>query len=283
MECRKMNVKRTLEELLLIYETERSLVDVFCEGPSDFLVFNVFVDAIDNKMSAVYAADQIEWPNGVGSHGGNRSRIVFLSNQLSSQGLNGICVVDKDFDVIEDLTPSNSALCKTDYSCTPMYGLEAADLQALIYSSFNLTITANQLSSVFEICKHLFAIRFLRDKHCMGSTIASPDNILTSPAAFAFSVQGYLDRCKQLNGYDARWDTVAREHDALFMSLQGDARDYINIHDLGQLLVAIIRALKSKSVSLKPDFVGKHCLYVSISQAQFGYPLFSELSSRLVR
>ncbi len=263
---------------MLIYQTEPELLDVFCEGPSDKLVFSSFAEAVGTNRTAVYTAQHIEWPEEIGSQGGNRSKIVFLSRQLAAKAVRGICVIDKDLDEIEDQTALNDHLIKTDYSCTPMYGLETEDLQSLIYSRFNLSITSDQFSRVFEACKHIFAVRFLREKHCLGASVAPPAEIFTEPTSFTISVQRFLDRCKQVNGYDVRWDKVVQEHDALFASLRSDFRHYINVHDLGAILGSIIRALKSRSVSVAPDLIEKHCLYVLLSQKLFGYPLFGELS-----
>jgi hypothetical protein len=276
-----MSPKRTLEELVLIYQTEPTLFDVFCEGPSDLLILKFFTDAIESKSTGVYSADQIEWPHELGSHGGHRSRIVFLSNALSSKTLKAICVVDKDLDTIENRTPNNTNLIKSDYANIDMYGLETDDLRTFIYSKFNLTVSEDQLASVFDACKRLFTIRFLRERHCPGSTIAPADDMLTDASSFAFSVDDYLERCRQLNGYDVRWNKVINEQDALYISLNGNFREYINVHDLGEILVAIIRKQKSKSVSLTPDFIAKHCGYVVMAQRLFGYPLFSDISTRL--
>ena len=39
--------KRTVAELILLYETEPSLIDVFCEGPSDTAILKFFAEAIN--------------------------------------------------------------------------------------------------------------------------------------------------------------------------------------------------------------------------------------------
>jgi hypothetical protein len=277
-----MTPKRTLDELILICQTEPQLIDVFCEGPSDCSIFNFFAEAMGSK-AAVYAADQIEWPDDLDDDDGHRGRIVFLSNELSIRGLNGVCVVDSDLDTIANQTVGNGNLIKSDHACIDMYGLDADDLQALFYGAFNVSISVDQLAATFDACKHLFAIRFLRKQHCVGSRIASADEISADPAAFSFSVQSYLERCKQLNGYDVRWDSVIQQQNALYASLQGDFRDYINVHDLGTILAAIVRKLKSKAVYITPDFIAKHLAYFLMTQKRFGFPLFSELSTRLTR
>lgn len=276
-----MTPKRTLDEILLIYQTERTLVDVFCEGPTDAAVIKFFVEGRDSAKTAVYDASQIEWPEEVGSEGGNRAKVVFLSNALSSRGLKGICVIDKDLDTIADKTATNSALLKTDYACLDMYGLEPGDLRTFIYSKFNIDMKDEDVSKIFDACKHVFVIRFLREVHCPGSSIADVRRMIADGKKVEFAVDTYLARCKQLNGYDARWDKVIEEEAATFSALNGDFRDYINVHDLGTMLASIIRAIKSNSVSLETNFVEKHCVYVILSLRNFGFPLFSHLSTRL--
>jgi hypothetical protein len=273
--------KRTLEELLLIYQTEWTLIDVFCEGPGDHAILKSFVDAIQRRRTAVFDADQIEWPDGLSNEGGNRSRIVFLSKELSSRALHGICVIDRDLDTIEDHTPGNGCLLKTDYSSLDMYGFDRDDVSTYIYSTFNVSLDAAQVDQILEACKRLFVIRFLRERHAVGSSIADARRIISDEKNCTVGVKEYLQRCKQLNGYDARWDIINELEDGVFNGVGGDIRDHINVHDLGDILASIIRAIKSRSVSIDPNFIAKHCAYVLLTSRNFGYPLFSELSRRL--
>jgi hypothetical protein len=273
--------KRTLEEIVLIYETERALVDLFCEGHSDAAVLKFFVEGREEVKTAVYDADQIEWPDEIGSEGGNRARMVFLSNALSSRGLKGICVIDKDLDTIKDKTATNGILLKTDYACLDMYGLEPDDLGTFIYSRFNIDMTDEDVRKILDACKHLFAIRFLREEHCAGSSIADVRRMISDGKNIEFAVDSYLERCKQLNGYDTRWDKVIEKEAETFDALNGDFRDYINVHDLGTMLAAIIRSIKSGSVSIETNFIERHCAYVILSLRNFGFPFFSQISSKL--
>jgi hypothetical protein len=96
-----------------------------------------------------------------------------------------------------------------------------------------------------------------------------------------FAVDAYLERCKQLNGYDVRWDKILEGEAKTFSALNGDFRDYINVHDLGAILAAIVHAIKSRSVSIETNFVERHFAYVILSLRNFGFPFFSQLSSRL--
>jgi hypothetical protein len=137
------------------------------------------------------------------------------------------------------------------------------------------------LATVFEACKQIFAVRFLREAHCVGSTIASADEILSEAESVVMSGDSYLKRCKQLNGYDARWDGVIERHDGLLQKMNGDFRNYINIHDLGEILASVVRSLKSRTVHVNSDFVAKHCSYVLLSRQDFGYPLFGEIAAQL--
>lgn len=278
-----MAPRRTLEEVLLISEVESSLVDVFCEGLSDVQVLTFFVSAISGIRASVYSADQIEWPEDLSTFGGHRGKIVHLSQMLSSRGVNGICVVDRDLESIEPATDLNPNLLMTDYSCLNMCGLDEGDVREFIYSKYNVALSAAQLLSVFEACKHLFVARFLRDRFCAGASLPTAEKILVDPVSCEVSVGVFLDRCKQLNGYDVRWDKVSSNHEGVFKSLSGSFRDYINIHDLDRMLSTVVRSHKSKSTNIPTDFVGKHCIYVLIAQRMFGFPLFEQLSTRLVQ
>lgn len=278
-----MGAKRTVDEILLICETEPSLVDVFCEGAFDAGILDQFVGGLGAANTSVYFADQIEWPDELDDDGGNRKRVIFLSEQLSALAVNGICVIDRDLDTIQDATAVNANLLKTDYSCIDMYSLDVDDLVVLLYSRYNIVIEPEQIGQILDACKAIFSVRYLRDKHCAGASIATPEKIIQSAKELKFSVQNFLERCKQRNGYDSRWDHVFREQDELLRSMVEDIRCYINVHDFGEILSIIVRSLKSKSVSLEPEFLSRHLAYRMLSQSMFGFPLFSEISTRLPR
>lgn len=273
--------RRTVDEFILLYQTERNLADIFCEGPSDALIFKFFTSAFNKVAPAVYSADQIEWPEHSVPAGGNRGKIAALSQLLADGRLNGICIIDKDHDGIVEQTSRNSSLILTDYSCLEMYGLSVDDLQIFIYSNFNLSITDDHLANIFDACKHIFAVKYLREKYCAGSTVATVEYILDGASFDAFSIARYLDRCKQLNGYDARWETVLAELSNLIDSLNDDIRNYLNAHDLSELLGIIVRRMKSRSLSAPSAPILKHFSYALVAQRQFGYPLFEKLSTRL--
>jgi hypothetical protein len=208
---------------------------------------------------------------------------VYLSRKLAELQLRGTCVVDRDLDTIEDNTHGNANLVKTDYSCMEMYGLLDADLNAFVLATFNVTLSSDNLSAIFDACKQLFVIRYLREKYCVGASLPDAAEIVKyDEKGVAILTDTYLGRCRQVNGYDARWDKVANEWADRVGKLGNERRDYINIHDMGSVLAKVIRTMKKKSVAIDFHFLEKHCVYVVISRALYTDPMFKLIEAKLL-
>lgn len=274
--------KRSVAEIIFIAKTEGAINDVYCEGQLDRQVISAFSAHIGKNATLVCAAEQIEWPEEVGTYGGHRGRILYLSGKLASEGLRGTCVIDRDLDTIENTTEGNANLVKTDYSCMEMYGLLSDDLKAYLSATYNAAISDLVLKSVFEACRQLFVIRYLREKYCVGASLPKPNEIVELVEnSVIILTDVYLDRCRQVNGYDPRWDKVSAEFKAVLSQLGAENRDYIHIHDMGSIMEKIIRKIKKGVVALEFHFLEKHCVYVIISRALYSDPIFKAIEARL--
>jgi len=274
--------KRTVSEIIFIAQTEQSLVDVYCEGPLDARVILSFARSTGHANTLVYPAELIEWPEDAATFNGHRGKVVYLSNKFTAMKLQGACVIDQDLDTIQNSSPENGNLLKTDFSCMEMYGLAEDDLSAYLSATYNVSISASTFSTIFAAIKLLFVIRFLRDKYCMGASLPPPVEIIAgTPDKLEIARDAYLDRCSQVNGYDNRWDKLRAAIQPELDSLGTEKRNYMNIHDLSAVLAKVIRLRKSKTVQLDPFFLERHCAYLIISRSLYSHPMFDRLTSAI--
>ncbi|MER6672399.1 hypothetical protein [Streptomyces sp. NPDC000983] len=134
--------RRTVDELVTLYELEPEVRDVFVEGRSDrnFLKSHLFTEG-DASLCNVYAvSDRVHIPDGdllaAGLLTGERGRILWLAQQLSEKlpgHSSAALVADKDFASLDaDVKAEIHGLVYTDYSSMEAYALNDGALSKLL-------------------------------------------------------------------------------------------------------------------------------------------------------
>ena len=100
--------RRTFDELVVRYELEPSICDIYVEGLIDKSLIEWFLNESDLETEniTVYEIDTVDIPTNelfeLGLNDANRSRLIVfaikLQTILKSQLPNVICIADKDFD-----------------------------------------------------------------------------------------------------------------------------------------------------------------------------------------
>lgn len=121
---------RTIKELIVRYELEPSLRDIFVEGRRDKITFETFFGDIGGIDVKVYEVTTVEVSNEAASRLGldlwqnNRNMVITLAHELHAQfsDCNQVrCVADRDADLVLEITYNCPLLLFTDYSCLEMY------------------------------------------------------------------------------------------------------------------------------------------------------------------
>lgn len=161
--------RRTLDELVAIYEFEPELRDIYVEGKTDKLFFQWFVEQKVNQDFVVYEIDTVDISASklfeLGLIDNNRSRVIALAlimqQKLAATTFNLTCIADKDFDWLFGIEYKCDLLLFTDYSCLEMYLFNEVVLNKFLLLGLRISRpTAKELlDQLPPVLEELFLIR----------------------------------------------------------------------------------------------------------------------------
>lgn len=164
-----MSDRRRLDEVIVRYELEPELRDIFVEGARDSRLIKWFLREKGIEDCAIYEVSTVEIPTDILSkynldehHNNNRGRVVALALELESalgeQAQQATCIIDSDFDLLLSeeerfadllsicaeecadiffvLSLSCSTLLKTDYTSLEIYFWEERYIEKLLCFCF---------------------------------------------------------------------------------------------------------------------------------------------------
>lgn len=166
-------IRRTLDELVARYVLEPDLRDIYVEGKTDKLFLEWFLRNRGIEDIAVYEIETVDISAErlfeLQLKDNNRSRVItlalYLQDKFPKTTPHVICIADKDFDWLFDITYQCNLLFFTDYSCLEMYLFNETVLNKFLLLSLRISELRaidilNQLSKVLE---DLFLIRAARE------------------------------------------------------------------------------------------------------------------------
>ncbi|WML82555.1 hypothetical protein [Streptomyces sp. VNUA74] len=253
--------RRTIEELVTLYEVEPDVRDIFVEGRSDRNFLSEYLsDEVGATLCSVYdVSDRVEVPDGellkAGLLVGKRGRIIWLAQELAQRipgHESALLVADKDFASLgADPKDEIHGLLYTDFSSMEAYALNDRTLSKFLRVAIGAPdyVTPTSLISAIKpalIC--LFVIRLcLRDS---GTQAVIPAKVLSkwdlddnSEAKVREVFRLSLDKVPRDERNGKTPDFLLAEYVACRDKVVGEFRDYINGHDVS---VAIVRFLKSE-------------------------------------
>lgn len=257
--------RRTVDELVTLYELEPEVRDIFVEGRSDrnFLRFHLGAE-FESSLCNVYAvSDRVHIPDGelisAGILVGERGRVVWLSQQLSTKlpgHSSAALVADKDFASLDaDTKEEIHGLLYTDYSSIEAYALNENTLDKLLRVTFGAPeyITASVLvSAVKPALVSLFFIRLCLRESGTGASLPAKtlnkwdlDDHEQSKILEAFRLALHSIPASERNGQTS--ETLYAGYLDYQEGLDSEFRNYINGHDISLL---VVRFLKTECASV---------------------------------
>jgi len=121
--------RRTIEELVVLYELEPSRRDIYVEGPTDVSLFRWFLSQTNDDSISVYEISTVEITvetiKRYDLDDNNRDRVIVLAfvlaSRLGEESLQATCITDRDFDLIVNKQHNCGLLLFTDYTGIEMY------------------------------------------------------------------------------------------------------------------------------------------------------------------
>lgn len=261
--------RRTINELLVRYELEPELQDIFVEGQFDQDVLTSYFRATKQVNRIVYEIDSVEVPVELlikhGLTAGNKQRVIALSRELSGlpAECSYRCLVDKDLDHWYGPLESTARLVWTEYCSIELNFFSDEILHDVLINAAKtkITIWEEYTASMTSTLCGLYALRLADRQLGWNLKWLSIDRCLShEKSRVDFDFPDYVDRLLKNNRKSHSKQQFETSVDQWMKKLVGDHRDFIRGHDLFELLawtVSKFRGIKefSSPVAIQRLFV----------------------------
>lgn len=250
--------RRTLEELMFIYERDPDRHDVFVEGPFDAAILDWFFRNRGIDYVVVYEISSVEIPAEILAVNSrkinNRERVIYLAEFYHAESVASrnqlTCLADADFSHISGEFVRVSSLVYTDYSCMEMYFFDPVIIDKLVsvYCYRSNWPIRELVDGLAEILQEFFLYRYANEK--LGWSMAWLENIVCVQLqdwTLSLDHGDYIKRYLNKNGRMADLDIFREKIEDLRPSLRADRRYQMHGHDFVDLLEWVMheRGIKS--------------------------------------
>lgn len=245
--------RRSIDELIVRYELEPTLDDVFVEGDFDKEVLSAaFLDS-GLPERAIYDIDTVEVPmallSSYGLTDGNKQRVIALSRELSKlEGqLAQLCLVDKDLDHWFGELEANKAIKWTTHASLDLHFFTERHLRDVLLVACKAAIGDFPafFNSLRSVLLDLYALRLAdRELDWKLKWHRSTSCLSRNGSSVVFDLDVYIDRLLQANGKYPRKPEFERSLDGWKSRLVIDCRQCIRGHDFVDVVVWASRSFK---------------------------------------
>lgn len=243
-----MTDRRQIEELVLRYELEPMLSDVYVEGATDQLLIEWLAAQSDMPDVIAYEIDTVDVPASVltayGLTSGNRSRLIAFARELerlsSVELYNTVaCVIDGDLDHFTGRVPHHRLLIVTDVTSAEAYlfNESAIDKFCRFVISRKGVDPRQVMSDILPALRELFMVRVAATSLGVGLALVSFERSCRVRTGLPeLDREDYIGRFVRRDGYASRYDELLAEVARLHELPYADARHVIHGHDLVEVL-----------------------------------------------
>jgi hypothetical protein len=289
--------RRTIDELVTLYEFEPRIKDVFAEGHCDEAILRWFIDATFSQGPnvGVYPIDEIDVPlevlNKHALTSGNRSEVIALCLELEAHFGPGFSratgIIDRDAGEILGEICECSLLVKSDYSCVEMYLFSEKCLAKMLNLAFPGTKRSADevIAELAPVLRELFLIRAANQSLGLGAKWIAIDRFVSvNRGIVQFRLGDFQRHYLQSGGVWERRVEFETEVNRLRARLPGNFRLGANGHDAICLLGHFLRNFykKAKDGDRTQPHVLVHLLTCSLEVGDCqGQSMFQRILERL--
>jgi len=284
--------RRSIDELLVRYELEPTIRDIYVEGYSDKVLIEWFLREKEIDDVAIYEVSTVDVPyakiKSLSLEDNNRGRVITLAFALYDGSVFDFrrivaCVADTDFDNILEKEYECPLLIFTEYTSIEVY-LFDSDILAKFFELVIMTFpydATTVLAELSDVLQDLFLIRLANQELGFG--------IEPLPLGKLCSVEGskilldlgqyiyrYLNNGGKLHQRKTFESTVARYK----ARLSENPRMQIHGHDFVNLLLLYISKIKKPQRAVDPNYFARSLFGVLEIRHVEEKPLFAELLRR---
>ncbi len=282
--------RRTIDELVTLYELEPDLRDIYVEGPSDKAILEGLLEEIGISGVSVSDISSVDIPADPGNEDdedGNRDRVVKLAKALGEALENSdvrlACIVDSDFDHLTASDGSAAFLLKTDYANMEMYFFSAHVMEKLNRRCFRNRRITESMRQAFMVptLQLLFRIRYANFELGWKLKKLPFDGFVSLKGdAFDFDGERYVREYVTKNGRYPDRSAFSQKVSGVAFPSELDPRCFIHGHDFTILLRKMLQTLGEKKLS-KDIGVLISALHLCADYAAMAQePLFAKVCQR---
>lgn len=234
-----------ISELLVKFELEPTLCDIFVEGAFDQEIVSRCFEFTNNAHKVVYAIDSVEVPDTLlMSHNltdGNKQRVLALAKELSTikEDCSYKCMVDKDLDHWLNNVEDIKRLVWTEYCSIDLYFFKEEILQDILVTTSKAKISnwSIYIKSLIKTFRIIFIIRLVDRKLSLNMKWIDLSKYLSKHEnQIIFNDKDYITRLLNKNSFNDKKEAFNNEIKIWEARLTGDPRLYCRGHDLISLL-----------------------------------------------
>lgn len=283
--------RKTIEELLVLYEIEPTIRDVFVEGSSDRAVVEWFLAEMHIEGVAVQEIDTVNVPHEdiqkLSLEDNNRGRVIALAFALQEAAVDlrssVACIADTDLDSVLEKTYDCPLLIFTVFTSLELYLFDpiiVGKFLRLVITNFRRE-TEKILSAFAGVLTELFLIRVANQELAFGIRPLSLNKFVKIEGYRidfdkAEYVIRYLNKGAQLREKD-RFVRLIEEYRS---KLQDDPMTHMHGHDFIDLLILYVTEIKRPRKAYQRDLFARSLFGVLEPRFVQNKPLFQELVKR---
>ncbi len=258
--------RQRIEELVVRYQLEPSVRDVFVEGRIDRCLLQWFLAEMGFDQVTVKEIDSVEVPfellTGPGFERSTRGLLVALAHEfkekLGEDSVSATCVIDGDFDLILGRTYSCNPLMHTDFTSLEMYCFEEGPITKtlqLAVKGFPENATS-VIRAVMGPLQDIFLLRLANFQLGLNLRFLTFEKYCSLvDRSVEFDQERYLEACLNASNLHHERERIRQQALENRSLLTSDPRIQVQGHDFFDLITWYVRRFAgfggTKSESIK--------------------------------
>ncbi len=261
--------RRTIADLIMRYELEPTLNDLYVEGEFDKEIIDMVISKKGGSTRAIYEIDTVDIPvltlQGYSLTEGNKQRVIALANELASisASCQFSCLVDKDLDEWLCCMVQLPRLVWTKYTSIELYFLNEDFIREILIVAAKCKIGrwTEFYDSLMHTLKVIFSIRLAdRDLNLGISWVEYKKSFKFDNDCIVFDKDGYINKILNANSKTSELKNFKVSQEKWLLALSGNPKFYIRGHDLVYALAWVVGKAKgvkeySSEISISRLFV----------------------------
>lgn len=239
--------RKTLTELETTYKLHPTIKDVIVEGRDDANLLKWYLRQFVGAEVQVYAVDdRVDIPRelveSVHRDINARGRVIALAAEAEKWGVSEqalTCIVDADYDLLEDHILDFPTLLRTDYAAMEVYSLHERPLSKFIANIAKSEISASSLVARLKpVWAMIYAVRYILHTACDGQSLVhnfAAKCVSTSGQAMADARELLRASDPTLKGESLA--ALMELHQRYVDKIPADTLDGIRGHDIAPMLI----------------------------------------------